>query len=122
MGTMNHVCLRLRILRASAGCLKCESVVPANLVRHMRLPSPLVGEGARATSAFTRVFDALWRGRVRGHGANETAKPLTRLAPFVRSPPSPTKRAFTPVFDGLWGEGKTEQAAIVVTTSENLVA
>jgi hypothetical protein len=26
-----------------------------------------------------------------------------RFAPF--SPPSPNERAFTPVFDGLWGEG-----------------
>src|SRR5258706_12173820 len=80
-------------------CLKIESENENSLARHTRFPSPLVGEGARATSAFTRVFDALWRGRVRGYGVNEGAKPLTRLAHFVRSPPSPTR-----------GEGKSEQA------------
>jgi very-short-patch-repair endonuclease len=36
---------------------------------------------------------------------------LAKLAPndpspgALRAPPSPNKRAFTPVFDGLWGEG-----------------
>ena len=30
----------------------------------------------------------------------------------LRAPPSPTKRAFTPVFDGLWGEGIRARGAV----------
>jgi hypothetical protein len=50
------------------------------------LPSPrLRGEGGLAISAFTRVFDALWRGRVRWDSYSRRKK----LYPFIRLAASP---------------------------------
>jgi hypothetical protein len=42
-----------------------------------RVPSPACGKGWRATSAFTRVFDALWASRER---VLPFATPLSPLA------------------------------------------
>jgi hypothetical protein len=43
--------------------------------------------------------------RVRG-----TPHPVESVEPSAM--PSPTKRAFTPVFDGLWGEGTETATAL----------
>ncbi len=42
------------------------------------VPSPACGRGSRAISAFTRVFDALWRGG-RGLGHTQIPLPASRL-------------------------------------------
>src|SRR5690606_35913605 len=52
--------------------------------------SPLCGRGRRAISAFTRVFDALWRAGcgVDANGLNGTPHPVSR---WRSKPPSPTR-------------------------------
>src|SRR5262245_27786329 len=58
--------------------------------------SPGIGSRRAANSnhllpLWERVVPSEARNRVRGYAASERAKPLTRLAHFVRSPPSPTR-------------------------------
>ena len=50
-------------------------------------------------------------GWVRGHGLSDTVTPHPFFSVAACELPSPDKRAFTPVFDGLWGEGTVISAA-----------
>src|SRR6185295_10647817 len=65
-------------------------------VKQAPLPSPLVGEGGERSEP--------------GEGFLLRHQGTPHPAPSAR--PSPTIRAFTPVIDGLWGEGIRARGAV----------
>ena len=116
LGVRAHACRALGQGRGAAGCgdfprQRCvvvrERAHPVRRRRHdgggvSCFPSPrLRGEGARAISAFTRVCDALWRGRMKGrfgtapHPAQCFA--LATLSPFSRGEGKEASYAFGPI-------------------------
>ena len=68
------------------------------------VPSPLVGEGI-----------AEFQRRRMGEGFEPQATPHPLVFAELSATPSPTIRAFTPVFDGLWGEGTRRDRRVLLT-------